>query len=421
MKKTILPVLAVAATLMIFNACTEAPAEDKWVKPGAEDLQKQVQTMMINAKDGDTLFFDEGTFEFVSGLSIDGVENLTLKGKGMDKTIFSFKNQTDGAEGVHVTGANGFLAEDLAIEDSQGDAIKVKDTDGLTFRRVRVEWTGGPDSTNGSYGLYPVACKNVLMEESIARGASDAGIYVGQTTNAIVRNNLVEYNVAGIEIENTTNAEVYGNTATNNTAGLLVFDLPDLPTKNGGNVRVYDNLIKENNQANFSPQGISVSIVPAGIGFLFMACQGVEAFDNTVVDNKSIGAIIVNLDQMGRKTEDSLFNIYPSNIYLHDNKFSRAESVPDTTRDLGMVMYKMFGTDLPMVLFDGVKNPDLVDEEGNFLPEHRICISGNENVTFFNMAEQSTEKGTYDCTLESIPELEWNKEMTAEEDAVSSL
>jgi parallel beta-helix repeat protein len=69
---------------------------------------------------------------------------------------------------------------------------------------VRVEWTNGPDENNGAYGLYPVQSSNVLIEESVVIGASDAGIYVGQSNNIIVRNSRVEFNVAGIEIENST-------------------------------------------------------------------------------------------------------------------------------------------------------------------------------------------------------------------------
>ena len=78
------------------------------------------------------------------------------------------------------------------------------------------------------------------------RGASDAGIYVGQSANVVVRRNEAWENVAGIEIENTTGADVYGNRAHGNTGGLLVFSLPELPVKDGRDARVYDNDITDN-------------------------------------------------------------------------------------------------------------------------------------------------------------------------------
>jgi parallel beta-helix repeat protein len=76
-----------------------------------------------------------------------------------------------------------------------------------------------------------------------AVGASDAGIYVGQSKHIIVRNSKAYQNVAGIEIENSWYADVYENEAFNNTGGILVFDLPDLIQKEGGYVAFFKNKI----------------------------------------------------------------------------------------------------------------------------------------------------------------------------------
>ena len=111
----------------------------------------------------------------------------------------------------------------------------------------------------------------MLIEDCIARDASDAGIYVGQSENIIVRRNRAEHNVAGIEIENSINADVYENIATDNTGGILVFSLPDLPKKVGRHCRVYNNQIVENNHPNFAPKGNTVASVPAGTGVMIMA------------------------------------------------------------------------------------------------------------------------------------------------------
>ena len=145
----------------------------------------------------------------------------------MDKTILSFKEQVSGAEGLLVT-ANDFTIEDLAIEDAKGDALKINEAKNVIIRRVRTEWTNGPYTANGAYGIYPVQTENTLIDEVVAIGASDAGIYVGQSKNVVVRNSRAEYNVAGIEIENTLDADVFDNIAINNTGGILVFNMPNL-------------------------------------------------------------------------------------------------------------------------------------------------------------------------------------------------
>ena len=184
-------------------------------------------------------------------LWIDGKENVVIKGKGMDKTILNFKNQLSGAEGIKITNSINITIADLTVQDTKGDGIKAQQVNGIIFRNVKTEWTRGAHTKNGGYGIYPVQCDQVLIENCVARGASDAGIYVGQSNYAIVRNNKAFENVAGIEIENTSHADVYGNEMYNNTGGLLIFDLPDLIKKKGGYCRAYDNYIHHNNHKNF--------------------------------------------------------------------------------------------------------------------------------------------------------------------------
>ncbi len=402
MKKILLPFLGF---LVFLISCNESTTNNtNLILPGDDD-QRTVQTALINAEPGDTIFFGEGVFKFNNSLTLEGVDSVTLLGKGMDKTIFDFSEQTDGAEGVKIM-ANHFTIQDLAILDVKGDGIKVQAAYGVTFRRLRVEWTADGDSMNGAYGIYPVFCKNVLMEECIARGAADAGIYVGQSENAIVRNNLVERNVAGIEVENTINAEVYGNTVRNNTGGILIFDLPDLPKKNGKNIRVYKNLVEDNNHFNFSPLGISVSLVPPGVGLMFMATQYVDAFDNEVKNNNTVGCAVLNLDMMGRQTEDAEYSKYPSAINIYNNNFTRAAVAPDTSRDLGKMLFNTFGNNIPMILFDGFENPDLM-VNGVMPAEYKICLNNNTGASFFNLATQNSDASQHNCELASIPPTEF--------------
>jgi parallel beta-helix repeat protein len=229
--------LLVAATATSLGACgqgAKAPA------PKAANFEETFLERLINAKPGDVIEVPEGVFRFDRSLSL-AADGVTIRGKGMEKSILSFKGQKQGAEGLLVT-ADDFTIEDLAIEDTKGDALKINDGRNIVIRRVRVEWTGGPSVENGAYGIYPVQTTNVLVEENVAIGASDAGIYVGQSRNVIVRNNRAERNVAGIEIENTFDADVFGNVATGNTGGVLVFNMPNL-NQPGARTRVFSNRI----------------------------------------------------------------------------------------------------------------------------------------------------------------------------------
>lgn len=232
----------------------------------SQDLQKQLQSQFILAKPGDTIHIPAGKFELSKSLLLDGKKNLVIKGAGMNQSILSFKGQTEGAEGIKINQCQHITLMDFSVTDAKGDCIKALNTDGISFIRITVAWTGKISPKNGAYGLYPVSCSNVIIRECVAIGASDAGIYVGQSDKVEVSGCEAKYNVAGIEIENTTHAEVFNNYAHDNTGGILVFDLPELPKKQGGNVRVYNNRVIQNNTKNFAPKGNIVGQVPPGTG-----------------------------------------------------------------------------------------------------------------------------------------------------------
>lgn len=225
------------------------------------DISQDLQTRLIMAEAGDTILILPGHYVFTRSLIMEGKDSITIAGAGMDKTILSFHAQSEGAEGLRIQNGKHIVIRDLAIRDAPGDNLKIQDVNGLQLINVKSEWTGEPEEANGAYALYPVMCRNVLIDGCVAIGASDAGIYVGQSNNVIVRNSVAFNNVAGIEIENTTNADVYGNSAYENTGGILLFDLPGL-SQPGANVRVFNNKVLANNFRNFAPKGNIVASVP---------------------------------------------------------------------------------------------------------------------------------------------------------------
>ena len=165
----------------------------------ASDIEKDLQTQFILAEPGDTIIIPEGLHDILGTLSIDGKQDLIIRGFGMDESILSFSGQVEGAQGISITNSSNITLEDFTVRDSKGDAIKTQYVDGIIFRGITVEWTGGPKPSNGAYGLYPVQCTNVLIEFCIAIGASDAGIYVGQSKDIIVRNSKAFHNIIVIQ------------------------------------------------------------------------------------------------------------------------------------------------------------------------------------------------------------------------------
>lgn len=336
-----------AAVSVLVWGQTALAGNEFHIFPG-EGAEEQLQEALILAQPGDTIILADGVYDIRNGLSLDN-SDVTIVGQGMNRSILSFKNQSGGAEGLLIT-AGGVILKDFAVEDSKGDAIKIKGVDGIAIVRVRAEWTNGPDENNGAYGLYPVQTKNVYIDGAVAIGASDAGIYVGQSENIIVRNSRGEYNVAGLEIENSYYADVYANELTNNTGGILIFDLPNLPQQGGHHVRVFDNKSYGNNTDNFAPQGNIVGLVPRGTGMLIMANSDVEVFGNDMRDNDTVNVAIMSYVE---GFEDENYNPTPRRIHIHDNVFGASGGNPDTS-EFAAIITDAFGGPLPNIVWDGV-------------------------------------------------------------------
>ena len=396
MHRWLIPLTALAAA-----ACGQQSSEDA-TKAADQSYQETLLAQLIDAQPGDIIEIPEGVFAFDRSLSLT-VDGVTIRGQGMDKSVLSFKGQIAGAEGLLVT-ANDFTIEDLAIEDTKGDALKISDGENIVIRRIRTEWTGGPKTENGAYGIYPVQTKNVLMEENVAIAAADAGLYIGQSQNVIVRNNRAEFNVAGIEIENTTGADVYGNVATNNTGGILVFNMPNLKHP-GARTRVYKNEVFENNTKNFGHEGTPVASIPAGSGVVINSNDEVEIFDNDIRDNKTANVIIASVysaDFAGGATQDD-FDPYPDRIFIYENRFKGGGNNPDGL-DLQALKIAMTGPlgRLPDILWDGFVNP-----EGSADPV--LCVK-NDGVQVLNVDGPNGNKnpvisdpGAFDCEIEKLP------------------
>ncbi|MGC1241961.1 MAG: parallel beta-helix domain-containing protein [Chryseosolibacter sp.] len=359
-----------------------------------QEFQKKFQRQFIEAANESVILLPEGTFNLQGSLWLDDKKDVIIRGAGMDRTILNFGSQLSGAEGLKITNAARITIQDLTVQNTIGDGIKAQMVEGITLMNVKAEWTDGADKKNGGYGLYPVQCTNVLIDGCTARGASDAGIYVGQSRFIIVRNSKAYENVAGIEIENSLYADVYGNEVYNNTGGILVFDLPDLIQKKGGYVRVFRNIIRDNNHNNFAPRGNIVGKVPPGTGLMILATNHLEAFDNKITNNITAGTAIISYYITENPINDAAYDPFPANIYIHDNEYNRPRVRATGKGRMGkMYRFKLrFGKDVPHIIYDGIEDEKKV--------ERNICIRNNEGQSFANIdADGGFKKITRDASL----------------------
>ena len=363
---------------LILITSFSASAKEVFIEP-SNNSHEEVQTALIELSPGDVLTLSPGTFVFEDDLSLD-VDEVIVRGSGMDETILDFKNQMSGAQGLLVT-SDRVTLKDFAVTDAKGDAIKVIVAEGINMINLKTEWTGGPKSTNGAYGLYPVESSDVLIDGCVAIGASDAGIYVGQSKNIIVRNSVAQYNVAGIEIENSYYADVYDNLASHNTGGILVFDLPDLPQQGGHHVRVFRNKVIDNDTDNFAPEGNIVGEVPRGTGIIIQANSDVEVFDNDISGN---GTVNVSIVTYSNETQDENYYPHPRSIQIHGNRFGEGGFDPDIgTGELAAILFELSGGNMPDIFWDGViPTSQIIFGQPD---DERLILSNNGDATFLTI------------------------------------
>lgn len=376
-------------------------------------------------EDDTTIVLGEGTFKLDQQLTLRDAKNVTLWGQGMGVTVLDFGDQAAQSNGVDAV-IDRFEAAYFTVLDAKKDGVRVENSTDIWLHHLEATWTDEENPENGAYGLYPVRSRNVLMENCEASNSSDAGIYVGQVVNAIVRNNVARKNVAGIEIENTQFAQVYGNLAEDNTAGLLIFDLPGNPIV-GRDIAVYDNVVRNNNTPNFAPGG-TVSQLPAGTGTFTMASRRVEIANNTYENNDTMDVGIVSglviepdftlwttprQELVGARTDDLLLlqtpefvtNFQTTDIWVHNNTFAGdSGDAPDEANQFGLLFTLVYQNNpIDNIIYDGIQEGsfDANSAAGNTNDNH-ICITGNKDATVANLNLQELADNPIGATVDQL-------------------
>lgn len=407
--------------VLFFSCNQKAEKQDGYTTeisygPGDES---NITEAFLSLKDSSSILLKAGIYKF-DNLSIAQLKHILIKGEGYDKTILDFSAQSQGGEGIRVTDVKGFTIADMTIRDSKGDLIKINKCRDVIIRNLHATWKTA-DSSSGGYAIYPVLCKNILIENCYAEGSSDAGIYVGQSDSAIVKNCKAAKNVAGCEIENTTNAQVYNNEFYNNTAGFLMFDLPDL-SKRGGHIKAYNNYFHDNNNRNFAKAGSfgtisGVGNASPGSGVIILAVSNVELYNNRIINNNSCSISIASGFAVDDKAADKIKNEYfpiSQNVKIYGNTIEMGKEFPAPAfehhigkllvaieQQLNALDAQRKNKRIPFIMYDGISTNIL--NRGTKLNPDSICIHqpGDNvfvNADFLNIAKPANWKPVTDMT-----------------------
>lgn len=269
---------------------------------------ESIQAALDRARPGDTVEVEPGVYR--ESLLVDA-DRVTLRGLVVNGQRAVLEGD-DKLNDALISSSNGLTIEGFEVRNYASNGLTVHGATGVTFRDLIV-------SNTGLYGVYPVECVNVLVERVTATKVRDAAIYVGQSRDIVVRNNEVHHNVTGIEIENSVNALVENNYAHDNTGGVLVFLLPNNPSKVGSDTRVIGNRVLNNNHPNFGDPNAIVAKVPPGTGILIMGADRTEVTQNEIRGNDSFGVGVISLAMAFPKGKKFDVGVTPEGNWIHAN------------------------------------------------------------------------------------------------------
>ncbi len=303
------------------SASASRPPRVLRVEPG-----EVIQDVVDRAQPGDTVEIPYGVYH--EKVVVD-ISNLTIRGIPNNNGDYPvFDGQGVLPEGILSSG-NNFEVSHLKFINFTSNGVLVEGVTGVHMHHLWAENTG-------VYGLYPVQSTDIVIEDSVVIGANDAGIYAGQSVQVVIRNNEVYENVLGIEVENTVDSEIYGNHAHDNTMGILVVLLPNLTSKVNIDTRIHNNLIENNNHANFAKEGTAAALAPAGTGIAVIGADGVEIHHNTITGNKTAGVGVFHLN-IAFSPERINVPAAPEDNWVHENAFANNGFEADAfVTDLGI-------------------------------------------------------------------------------------
>jgi len=336
------------------------------VTPGTD----AIETAVNGAAPGAKLLVASGTYEDPATIEQDGLRIVGCGGATNDRPRLvkpdSCPDPGECARGIFAADVDGLVFQSLEVEGWTGDGIFVTGAQGVTFRDI-VGDGGAGDPTSSRYAVFPVNSSGILVETCQVRDISDAGIYVGQSSDIVVRFNEITTSVAGIELENSAFGVAHNNFATGNTAGILVFKDGSLPVQLSNDHRVAHNVFVDNNGPNYGSG--NVAGVPVGTGILLISDDDGLYEYNLVTGNDSFGFGLVDQVAADFNQSDELEDVRATGATVRHNVFAGNGGNPDDEAP--------FGADFAMILFAG--NVDGVPLYGT-PPVHGNCFEDDNLV-----------------------------------------
>ena len=266
-----------------------------------------IQAAVDAAGPGDTVIVPPGVYHESVVVDKDGISIIGSHAAVIDagnrvgiRVGTGMRTVVDGVRTCPPPAVRDFRLEGLTVRNGRFAGVFLIGVDGYRLSGTRY-------LDNPVYGPFPVCSHNGLIDRNIVIGGNktgtgpdvgiDAGIYVGDSDGATIRGNSVSNYAIGIEVENSSNAVVRDNLLTGNTAGIVAVVLPGLDRPFTADVLIERNRVLHNNLPNPvpfdpSPGGDPVGQLPTGAGILNIGGDRVVVRENRIIGNDTFGLAI---------------------------------------------------------------------------------------------------------------------------------
>jgi parallel beta-helix repeat protein len=248
-----------------------------------------IQAAVDAASPGDIVSVRPGTYRenvlvAKPGITIEGSREAVLDGTGLAGDTGILVGPVPS-----VTGIEGFAISGLTIQNYRQNGIQLQRVENFSIR-------GGKYTNNGQYGIYPVLSSQGHVDLNEVSGSNDTGIYIGQSSDVAMTQNIATNNTIGLEVENSSHVQVQGNAATGNSTGILVNVLPGLVVTATTDVLVAGNILNRNNRPNPATDPSDILFyLPNGVGFLSVGGDQVTVANNIALQNNTVGLAVTQL------------------------------------------------------------------------------------------------------------------------------
>ena len=167
--------------------------------------------------------------------------------------------------------------------------------------------------------------------------------------------------------------------------------------------------MEDNNSPNFAPKGLVVSAIPPGSGMILMSHYNIEAYNNKIKNNKTLGVTVNSWYFTGVPFKSKDYDPFSTSINIHDNKISGNEGPMDTATEFGQLLQAVLNDEPADLVVDGIFLPDSDENMANPI---EYCFRNNgTDIKFVNlhagkgqspaeiMKNMSTDIAAFDCEL----------------------